>query len=91
MTAMPSLFHLTILSSDKKMFEGDLQSLIAPGETGYLGILANHAPFMTTLVPGKITLKDVSGKTNVLDSKTGGFLEVIKNKVTILLDQEHET
>ena len=86
---MPPLFHLTILSSDKKMYEGDLQSLVAPGEAGYLGILANHAPFMTTLVPGKITLKDAAGKTTALNSKAGGFLEIIKNKATILLDKEH--
>ncbi|MCX5678154.1 MAG: F0F1 ATP synthase subunit epsilon [Candidatus Omnitrophica bacterium] len=88
---MPKLFHLTILSSDKKIFEGDLQSLVAPGEIGYLGILADHAPLMTTLLPGKITLKDASGKTTALDSKTNGFLEIIKNRATILLDQEHRT
>lgn len=88
---MPPLFHLIILSSDKKIYEGDLQSLVAPGEAGYLGILANHAPFMTTLVPGKITLKDTAGKTTALNSKAGGFLEIIKNKATILLDKEHGT
>lgn len=88
---MPPLFHLTVLSSDKRIFEGDLQSLVAPGEMGYLGILANHAPLMTTLVPGTITLKDAVGKITVLDSKSRGFLEIVKNKATILLDQEHGT
>jgi F-type H+-transporting ATPase subunit epsilon len=86
---VPKLFHLTILSSDKKIFEGDLQSLIAPGGLGYLGILPDHAPLITTLVPGKITLRDAAGKTTALDSKANGFLEIIKNRATILLDQEH--
>jgi F-type H+-transporting ATPase subunit epsilon len=80
---------LAILSSDKKIFEGDLQSLVAPGEIGYLGVLADHAPLMTTLIPGKITMRNAAGKTTALDSKTGGFLEIMKNKATILLDEGH--
>ena len=85
---MPALlFHLTIASSEKKIFEGEAQSLIAPGEIGYLGILANHAPLMTTLISGKITIRDASGKTSAFESKAGGFLEIMKNKATILLDQ----
>lgn len=85
---MPALFHLTILSIDRKIFDGDLQSLIAPGEIGYLGVLANHAPLITNLVPGKITLKDASGNITGLDSRTAGFLEVSDNKAMILLDAE---
>ena len=84
---MPALFHLTIASSEKKIFEGDLQSLVAPGEIGYLGILANHAPLLTTLIPGKITVRDAYGKTSDFDLRTGGFLEITNNKATILLDQ----
>jgi len=84
---MPALFHLAILSASGKIFEGNLQSLVAPGKVGYLGILANHAPLMSALVPGKTTLKDASGKTTILNSKTAGFLEVIKNRATILLDE----
>ncbi len=85
---MPPLFRLTILSSEKKIFEGDIQSLVAPGGMGYLGILANHAPLITTLAPGKITLKDAADKITAIDSKAGGFLRVLKNKASILLDRE---
>lgn len=84
---MPSLFHLIILSSGKKIFDGSIQSLIAPGEVGYLGVLANHAPLMTTLVPGKVTIRDASGNASCLDFKTGGFLEISGNKATMLLDE----
>lgn len=63
-----------------------VSSLIAPGEIGYLGILANHAPLVTTLVAGKISIKDDAGKTTVLHSKGGGLLEVLKNKAILLLD-----
>ncbi|MFH1190407.1 MAG: F0F1 ATP synthase subunit epsilon [Candidatus Omnitrophota bacterium] len=85
---MPALFHLTASSGDKKIFEGDLQSMTAPGEIGYLGILANHAPLMTTLVPGRITVRDASGAVKSFESISRGFLEVLDNKVTILLDRE---
>ena len=84
---MPTLFHLTIASSEKKIFEDEVQSLVAPGEIGYLGILANHAPLLTTLIPGKSTIRDASGKARAFESKTGGFLEILNNKATILLDQ----
>ncbi len=80
---------MTILSSDKKIFEGELQSLIAPGKIGYLGILGNHAPLMTALVPGKITLRDASGKITIFNSKSDGFLEMSRNKAVILLDPEN--
>ena len=50
-----ALFHLTILSSQRKIFEGDIQSLVAPGEIGYFGVLANHAPFISGLIPGMIS------------------------------------
>lgn len=65
---MTALFHLTILSSDKKIFEGDLQSMVAPGEAGYLGVLANHAPLLTTLVR-EDNFEDASGKVTAFESK----------------------
>ncbi len=85
---MGALFHLRILSSEKNIFEGDIASLIAPGELGYLGILANHAPLVTSLVPGKITLKDADGKVTVLNNRNEGFLEINGNKATILICRE---
>jgi F-type H+-transporting ATPase subunit epsilon len=52
---------------------------------GYVGILANHAPFITTLGPGKIVIRDGAGKTEAYPSDSG-FLEILDNKATILLD-----
>jgi F0F1-type ATP synthase epsilon subunit len=59
--------------------------LIARSKLGYLGVLADHAPIIAALADGKITATDDSGKTNIFDSKGGGFLEVVKNKAVILL------
>ncbi len=83
-----SLFHLTIISADRKIFEGEVQSLIAPGKGGYFGVLANHAPFISCLAPGQITLHDPSGKLKILDSRSMGYFEVANNKAVLLLDKD---
>jgi F-type H+-transporting ATPase subunit epsilon len=82
---MAGVFQLNILTPSKTVYKGAASSLIAPAELGYLGVLANHAPLITNLVPGKITFKEGSGRQTVVQSKTKGFLEVLKNNVTLLL------
>ncbi|HAH19792.1 MAG TPA: hypothetical protein DCL49_02675 [Candidatus Omnitrophica bacterium] len=78
-------FLLTILCPDKKLYEGRIKSLIVPSELGYLGVLANHAPLITNLVPGKITIRNPSDEITVLHAHGKGFLEVFKNNVTLLV------
>ncbi|PIU40988.1 MAG: hypothetical protein COS99_07945 [Candidatus Omnitrophica bacterium CG07_land_8_20_14_0_80_42_15] len=84
---MDKQFRLNILSRDKAVYEGDIVSLIAPSEWGYFGILADHAPLIAKIGSGKIILRNNSGKTQIFESKGKGFLEVLKNNVTILLSQ----
>ena len=79
-------FRLEILTPEKAIFSGMVVSLVAPGTIGSLGILANHAPLMTTLVPGTVTFRDPAGTTQTLQSTGGGFLDVADNKATILAD-----
>ena len=83
---MAKLFHVKITTPEKMLFESKASSVTAPGEIGYLGILADHAPLITTLVPGKVSIRDGTGKRTVISSPGGGFLEVLKNNVTLLLD-----
>ena len=80
------LFSAQILTADKKIFEGDVYSLVVPAALGYLGILANHAPLIASLKPGKITFKDSSGSQKEITSQGKGFIEVEKNKAIIFLD-----
>ena len=77
-------FSLEILTPARTVFTGEIASLVAPGALGYLGILANHAPLVTTLTPGKITYRDPTGRTAVLQSTGSGLLEVYKNRATLL-------
>ncbi|HNV23928.1 MAG TPA: hypothetical protein PLH56_04400 [Candidatus Omnitrophota bacterium] len=82
---MTHLFRLNIYSQEKTLYDGEIFSLIAPGESGYLGVLANHAPLIANLVPGKITIKDNQGKENTIQLQSPGFLEVSKNMAKVLL------
>jgi F-type H+-transporting ATPase subunit epsilon len=79
------MYHLSIVTPEKKFYEDEVNSLIAPGSLGYLGILTDHAPLLTELEPGKLTLKDSQGQEKIF-AISGGFLEVLKNNVTILAD-----
>ena len=58
--------------------------MVAPGADGQLGILPRHAPLMTMLQPGELLIRKDGADTYLI--VTGGFMEVIGNKVTILAD-----
>lgn len=83
---MANIFQIGIYSSDKTIYEGEAVSLVAPSESGYLGILAFHAPLAAKLKPGMITFKDSTGLTKAIETKQTGYLEVLQNKATILLE-----
>lgn len=80
-----AMYTLTIVTPEEVVFEDEVVSIVAPGSEGYLGILTDHAPLITALVPGKLTVKDKGGKESVF-SLSGGFLEVSNNVATVLAD-----
>ncbi len=80
------LFKISISTPEKTIFEGEISSLVAPGETGYLGVLVDHAPLIANLSPGKITIKDGQSQSTIFNCKSTGILEVLNNNVNILVD-----
>ncbi|MFH1190324.1 MAG: F0F1 ATP synthase subunit epsilon, partial [Candidatus Omnitrophota bacterium] len=80
------MFKINISTPVKTVYEGEISSLIAPGEMGYFGVLADHAPLIANLVPGKITRKHGSVQSAVFNCKGTGILEVLKNNVNVLVD-----
>ena len=78
-------FNLTIVSAERKIFEGEVKQIQATGVEGELGILPGHTPLLTVIKPGivKFTLQD--GNEDVI-YVSGGFLEVQPNIVTVLAD-----
>ena len=76
--------HLQILTPEKTAFEGEVESILAPGEEGGFEILKDHAPILSSLVPGDVRL--VSGGKTSNFHVTFGFLEFSHNKGVILAD-----
>ena len=76
--------QLDIVTPEKVIFQGEVDEIYVTTADGDIGILPHHINLFTKLVPGELKLK-ISGKTQYM-AITSGFLEVNKNKVTILAD-----
>ena len=80
---MASAITLRVLTQAGPAIEDDAVSIVAPGEIGYLGILRNHAPLVTTLKPGTLTWRRPDGQTHT--RRIGdGLLEIAHNRCTLL-------
>ena len=77
---------LRVLTSEGVAVEDAAASIIAPGAIGYLGILKNHAPLVTTLQPGTLTWRHAGGSSRTLRIGAG-LLEVERNRVTVLTER----
>ena len=67
------------------MIDESAVSIIAPGERGYLGILRNHAPLVTTLAPGTLRWQRPDGSRQRMQVGAG-LLEIVQNRCTVLTD-----
>jgi F-type H+-transporting ATPase subunit epsilon len=76
--------HVTVISPEAAVFDGEADSVIAPAFDGELGILNNHAPLMTVLGSGVLTVK--AGGLARRFRVQGGFLQVVKNSVRVLAE-----
>lgn len=76
--------QLEIITAERQVYSGEVDLVVAPGIDGQLGILPHHAPLMTILQPGEVVVRKDGSDTYM--AVTGGFLEVIGNRVTILAD-----
>jgi F-type H+-transporting ATPase subunit epsilon len=74
-----------VVSVERIVFSDSVDMVLAPGVDGVLGILPHHAPLLTTLVPGEITIRK-AGQEDVFMAVGGGFIEVRPDRVTILAD-----
>ena len=75
---------LEIITAEHQLYGDEVDIVVAPGVDGQLGILPRHAPLMTMLQPGELLIRKDGADTYLI--VTGGFMEVIGNKVTILAD-----
>lgn len=79
------LLKLEIVTPQKRIFTGYVESFSAPGSSGGFQILHDHAPFLTTIMIGEVKIRDADG-TESSYSTSGGYVEVSNNKITFLAD-----
>lgn len=79
------MFKLSVVTPEKVVLEREVRSIVAPGSEGYLGVLTDHAPLITALVPGNLTVVEQDHKKAEY-CIAGGFLEVSGNIATVLAD-----
>ncbi len=75
--------HVSVISAERAVFDGDADAVVAPAYDGQVGILPRHAPFMTLLGEGIVKIRQSGGQTTEL-AVAGGFLQVASNVVRIV-------
>ena len=78
------MLKLKIVSPEKVVFQGDVESVLVPGTLGSFEILTDHAPIISSLEVGKVEYATAEGK-QAMDIK-GGFVEVKKNEVNLCVE-----
>lgn len=74
-----------IITPDRTVFNGEVDAITVPGTDGQFQVLFNHAPLISTLDKGEIRLKMDAGEKRY--SSEGGVIEVLKNKVIVLVER----
>ena len=83
--------NLEILTPERKIFSGEVYGVQMPGISGSFEVLEKHAPLVSALKPGRIkVLKDKQNHFAYFEIQ-GGFVEVIDNKVSVLVEGAEET
>ena len=77
-----------LVSHERELFSGAVDKVDAPGTEGDFGVLADHAPFMTTLKVGQVKVYN-GGAVKVFEIE-GGFADVTPEGLTILAEQATE-
>ena len=80
--ALPEKIHLEIVTPEKQLFSGAVDSVTVPSTTGYLGILPGHAPLLAELGIGEVSYK-VGDRTDYLFC-SWGFIEILPDRVVLL-------
>ncbi|MDE2356105.1 MAG: ATP synthase F1 subunit epsilon [Alphaproteobacteria bacterium] len=86
---MAEKLHFSLVSPERELFVGEVHQVDAPGAEGDFGVLAGHAPFMTTLKEGWVKVHLDGGATRVFDVR-GGFADVTPAGLTILAESAQE-
>ena len=78
------MLTLKIVSPERIVYTGEVDSVLVPGTMGQFEILNDHAPIISTLVEGKVVYSTKGTKNE--RQIVGGFVEVKKNEVSLCVE-----
>jgi F-type H+-transporting ATPase subunit epsilon len=78
--------HFELVTPDRLVMEDDVYMVVVPGTEGESGIMAGHAPYMTTLKNGDVAVYRTQGAQPERIPVTGGFAEVSDKGLTVLAE-----
>ena len=76
--------YLEIITPDQRVFAGEVVSAQFPGSKGSFQVLNNHAPLISLLERGQVTIKTAQGDQAI--TIDGGVVEVLNNKIIVLAE-----
>ncbi|MBM3432567.1 MAG: ATP synthase F1 subunit epsilon [Bacteroidetes bacterium] len=82
--------NLEILTPEKKLFSGEVYGIQMPGISGSFEVLDRHAPLISALKAGKVKVLSALNQELATYQVQGGFVEVLNNRVTVLLEGAQE-
>ena len=84
-------YELNIVTPERSVFDGPVSSTTLPGEEGYLGVWAHHAPMVAALMPGVLTVHEGSSESPTREwAVGGGFAQVSENKMILIVDSAED-
>lgn len=83
---MADMVTFDLVSPERLLRSSDVHMVVVPGMEGDFGVLAHHAPFMSTLRPGSVDVYEQDGAEPQRLFVSGGFAEVADNRLTILAE-----
>ena len=78
--------HFELVTPERQVMSDDVYMVVVPGTEGESGIMAGHAPYMTTLRNGEVAVYRNQGAQPEKIAVTGGFAEVGDNGLTVLAE-----
>ena len=83
--SMAEAFQFELVSPERLLVSEKVEFVVIPGTEGEMTVMANHAPVMTTIKPGVVTVKTAAGATERY-CVFGGFADILPDGCTLLAE-----
>ncbi|MEM1104672.1 MAG: F0F1 ATP synthase subunit epsilon [Pseudomonadota bacterium] len=82
---MADKLTFNLVTPERQLMSEPVDHVVVPGADGYFGVLPNHAPLMSTILPGVLTVINGGAETKIF--VVGGFAEVTPDGLTVLAEE----